>query len=205
LLVDYRLAPEHPFPAGLDDATAVVRQLRADGVLQADRWALAGDSAGGGMALAVCQRLRDAGEPLPRATLLMSPWLDVTMENPDIAPLAPRDPMICHDATKVGGMVYAWEHDPKDPLVSPAYCDPVGLPPMLIHTGSEEVLTPDIRRFAERVRRAGVDVTYVECHGGFHVYVMAPVLPEARRAVREQLAFLRERADRSERAGRATA
>lgn len=193
LLVDYRLTPEHPFPAGLDDATGVVRSLLADGTLRDGEWVLCGDSAGGGMCVAVVQRLRDAGLAMPNGMLLMSPWLDLTMSNPESAALAHRDPMLWYEGVKIGGTIYAGEHDPKDPLVSPLYCGKEGLPPMLIQGGSEEVLAPDMRQFALECTEAGVDVTYDECVGGFHVYVMAVLLPEGRRAVREQLEFFAQR------------
>lgn len=190
LMVDYRLAPEHPFPAGLDDATAVVRQLQKDGALPDDHWALAGDSAGGGLSVALTMRLRDEGDPLPPRLLLISPWLDVTMDNPDAQAIVPHDPFLWLEGTKLAGQVYAWESNPRQPLVSPVYGEMEGLPPVLLQCGTAEILLPDIRRFHEKCQLAGVEIEYQEADDSFHVFVMAPFLPEAKRAVRTQIAFL---------------
>ena len=192
VMVDYRLAPEHPFPAALDDAVGVIRYLSSQGVLRSGRWVIAGDSAGGGLAVATAMQLRDQRAPLPDRLLLLSPWLDVTLSHGDIPAIAPRDPMIWFEGTQMVGTAYAGEHDPKSPLVSPVYGDPTGLPAILMQGGSAEILAPDLRLFHTQCQQAGVQITYEEYRGAFHVFPMALLmLPESRRAMRRELRFLR--------------
>jgi epsilon-lactone hydrolase len=192
LLVDYRKAPEHPHPAAVDDALSVIRELQAAGTLTDGRWAVAGDSAGGNLAVSSSLALRDAGEALPARLVLLSPWMDVSLTHEEIPLLATDDPMLWLEGARFAGTVYAWEQDMTDPSISPVYADPTGLPPILLQSGTAELLAPDIRRFHQRCLEAGVDITYEEYRGAFHVFPMALHLPESRRALRRQVAFLRQ-------------
>ena len=181
--VDYRLAPENPFPAGLDDAVAGYRWLLERGVDPA-RLVIGGDSAGGGLTLAVLQRLREDGDPLPAATVLLSPWTDLEGTGESIKTRREADPMI--DPTTVPEMArsYHRDEDVRDPLVSPLHADFTGLPPMLIQVGDAEVLLDDSTRVYERADAAGVDVTLEVNDEMIHVFqIFAPLLPEAVAAI----------------------
>nr|AFB82690.1 lipolytic enzyme [uncultured bacterium] len=181
--IDYRLAPENPFPAGLDDAVAGYRWLLEEGVDQA-RLVIGGDSAGGGLTLATLQRLREAGDPLPAAAVLLSPWTDLEGVGESIKTRRDADPMI--DPTGMPEMArsYHRDEDVRNPLVSPLYADFTGLPPMLIQVGDAEVLLDDSTRVYERAEAAGVDVTLEVNDEMIHVFqIFAPLLPEAVAAI----------------------
>src|SRR5438270_7772421 len=149
--IDYRLAPEHPFPAALDDAVAAWRGLLAEGA-DPRRCAVMGDSAGGGLALALLLRLRDLGEALPAAAVALSPWTDLALTGASLTRNATADPMENPDDTHFLAACYLGDGDPKNPYASPLYGDPTGLPPTLIQVGSDEVLLDDSVRMAERMR-----------------------------------------------------
>jgi acetyl esterase/lipase len=181
--VDYRLAPENPFPAGLDDAVAGYRWLLEQGVDPA-RLVIGGDSAGGGLTLATLQRLREAGDPLPAATVLLSPWTDLEATGESIKTRREADPMI--DPSRMPNLArdYHPDGDLRDPLVSPLHADFSGLPPMLIQVGDAEVLLDDSTRVYERAEAAGVDVTLEVNDEMIHVFQsFAPLLPEAVAAI----------------------
>jgi monoterpene epsilon-lactone hydrolase len=190
LVVDYRLAPEHPFPAALDDAVAAYRWLLAQGVAPR-QIAIMGDSAGGGLALATLLRLRDEGLPLPAVAVALSPWTDLAMTGASYARNARADPMI--DVAVVPHLVrlYLGGADPRHPHASPLYGDPTGLPPTLFQIGSDEILHDDAVRMAERMRAAG-------CHAELEVWprmphvwhLFAPLVPEAQRAIARIAAFV---------------
>jgi acetyl esterase/lipase len=159
LAVGYRLAPEHPFPAAFDDAMTAWRFLRTDGVA-AEHIAIGGDSAGGGMTVVLINRLRDAGDELPACAWLASPWTDLTMSGSSLATKDAVDPLIhkgylgeLADAYLPAGL------DRKDPRVSPLYSNLKGLPPTLIHVGSDETLLDDAVRLAAAGGAADVAVT----------------------------------------------
>lgn len=181
LSIDYRLAPEHPFPAGLEDVLTAYRWLLHQGT-PAKRLVIAGDSAGGNLALAALLSLRDAGETLPAAAVCLSPatvlhWGDRSGSR--------RDPLVRRDA--LGHLIdaYIGKHDPHLPLLSPLYADLPGLPPLLIQVGTNEMLLPSVQEFAERARKAGVEVTLEVWEGMWHVWQMTtPLVPEATRAVK---------------------
>jgi acetyl esterase/lipase len=192
LYFDYRLAPEHPFPAALDDAVAAYRWLT--GRFDPRHIAFAGDSAGGGLLLATMLRLRDEGVPLPRAAAALSPWADLTLTGRSMRENAQADPML--DADKMPDLVrnYCAGADPRNPYISPIYGDPAGLPPTLIHAGSDEILRDDAVRMADRMRTAGCEVALELWEQMPHVcHLYARFVPEARRALAGIGEFLQAR------------
>jgi epsilon-lactone hydrolase len=190
LLIDYRLAPEHPMPAAIDDAVAAYRWLLS--TVAPGSIALAGDSAGGGLVVATLLALRDAGEPMPGAGVCISPWVDFTGEAASITTRADVDPMLDVAAlTRFGGWYLAGA-DPRQS--SPAYADLAGLPPLLIHVGDHEIILDDSILLDERATAAGVDVTLEVWPEMFHVWhVFAGRVPESTAAVERVGAFLQER------------
>jgi epsilon-lactone hydrolase len=192
LYFDYRLAPEHPFPAALDDAVSVDRWLAAR--FDARHVAFVGDSAGGGLLLATLLRLRDEGAPLPAAAVAMSPWTDLALTGPSMQSNAAADPML--DAGKLPQLAesYAAGAGPRTPYISPLYGDPTGLPPTLIQVGSDEILRDDAVRMADKMRSAGCDVeieVWAKMPHVWHLY--ARLVPEGRRAIERIGAFLQDR------------
>jgi monoterpene epsilon-lactone hydrolase len=178
--VHYRRAPEHPYPAALDDAVTAYRWLLGQGTV-AESVAFAGDSAGGGLLLAALVALREQGVALPAAAVSFSPWTDLAVCGPsaDIA----DDPVVGGDALRMMAKAYLGGSDPTSPLASPLYADLTGLPPLQIQVGSRESLLSDARRFADRARESGVDVTYVEHPGVIHMWIVfGPEIPESEAA-----------------------
>jgi phosphinothricin tripeptide acetyl hydrolase len=190
LSVDYRLGPEHPYPAAVDDAVAAARFARASG-LAPNRTAIAGDSAGGGLTIAALVALRDAGDPTPAAGLCISPWTDLAHTGGTLSTKAAEDPMVRPaDLAKMAD-AYLAGADPKTPLASPLYADLSGLPPLLIQVGSAEILLDDAVRIAERARKAGVEAELRVWPDMIHVWhAFADLLPEGAQAVDEMAAFL---------------
>jgi epsilon-lactone hydrolase len=180
LAIDYRLAPEHPFPAALEDALAAYRWMLAGGA----RMLIAGDSAGGGLALALLLRLRDEGLPLPGAAVALSPWTDLALTGASLKRNAAADPMLNVDDMPKFAAEYLAGADPHDPYASPLYGDPTGLPPTLIHVGGDEILHDDAVRMAEKMRAAHCHVELQVWPRMPHVWhLLAPVLPEAKFAI----------------------
>ncbi len=193
LSLDYRLAPEHPFPAALEDTLAAWRYLRGSG-LAPSRIAFAGDSAGGNIVLVALIVLRDAGEPLPAAAVCLSPPTDLTGGSASLVSRAQMDPLIRLESVIPLLRAYVGRTLPSDPRVSPLLADLRGLPPLLIHVGSREVLYDDSIRFAEKAREAGVDVRLEVGTDLWHVWhATVPYVPEAKSAVVGIGQFLRER------------
>jgi acetyl esterase/lipase len=189
LVVDYRLAPEHPFPAGLDDSIAVLRWAAAnlDGPL-----ALVGDSAGGGLALATLMRARDVGAPPFAAAVLISPWADLRCAAPSHQTRRSRDPFAHLDDLPGYAALYAGAADLDDPLVSPVHGDYRGLPPLFVQIGSEETLYDDAIAVARAADTAGVEVRVEEWTGMFHTWhAHVGELTGADEAIASAGAFLR--------------
>ena len=190
LVLDYRRPPEEPFPAALDDAVDAYRFLQATGVAPR-RIGLAGDSAGAGLAIALLQRLREQGEPMPAAVACISPWTDLSCAAPSHFSHAGRDPVLRTEDLRAMGRLYLAGADPRDPLVSPAYADLKGFPPLLIQVGTEEILLDDAAALAERASEAGVEVVHEVWPGMFHVWhYYFPLLGEGREAVAALARFL---------------
>lgn len=189
LAIDYRLAPEHPHPAALEDALAAYRWLLTEGFTPS-QIVIMGDSAGGGLALATLIALRDAGEPLPAGAICISPWVDLAHTGASIQSKAKADAILDIDSLERYAGYYAAGQDRKRPLISPLYADLSGLPPLLIQVGSDEVLLDDSVRCAENARKAGVDVTLNVWDGLFHAFPIIAFLPETKEAVENIAAFV---------------
>ena len=195
LLLDYRLAPEHPFPAAVEDAVAAYRWLLERGT-SPRRLVVAGDSAGGGLTLATLVALRDRGVPLPAAGVCISPWTDLALSGATMESRAAVDPLCQRATLGRAAAAYLGARDARTPLASPLYADLHGLPPLLIHVGDAETLLDDATRLAERARAAGVEVTSEVWDDMIHVFhVFAPLLPEATQALAKIGRFVRERVD----------
>jgi monoterpene epsilon-lactone hydrolase len=193
LLIDYRLAPEHPFPAAIDDALAAYEWLLAQGVAPRQT-IVAGDSAGGTLALALLLQLRDHGQPLPAAAVCLSPAPDLTFSSESWTFNARKDLMLDARKERKSVEIYLRGADPRGPLASPNFADLRGLPPLLIQVGSHELLLSDAERLAERAKAAGVEVTLEVWPGMQHEWQFAAdFLPEGRRAIARVGEFVKAR------------
>ena len=194
LVIDYRLGPEHPHPAAVDDAVAAYRWLLSQGVSPL-RLAVAGDSAGGGLTVATLVAVRDAGLPAPAAGVCLSPWVDLEGIGESMATKAALDPMVQRDGLLKMAAAYLGGQSPRTPLAAPLYADLSGLPPLLIQVGTAETLLDDSTRLAERARKAGVQVTLEPWEDMIHVFqAFASMLPEGRQAIDRIGEFVRTNA-----------
>ena len=193
LFPEYRLAPEHPFPAAVDDVLAAWRWLRTEQEVSATSIAVAGDSAGGGLAVALLVALRDAGEALPAAAALMSPTVDLTSSGASMTERADQDAISTPAMLRQLAAGYLAGADPKTPLASPLFASLAGLPPLLVLVGTADLLLSDSERLAEAAATAGVDVTLEVGAGLPHVYPIMLGTPEAAEATGQIGRFLRAR------------
>jgi len=193
LAIDYRLAPEHPFPAALEDAVTAYRWLLTDGA-DPRRIAVIGDSVGGGLTFSLLVKLRDQGVFSPAAAVALSSWTDLALTGPSVRLNAAADPVLNVEDLKKLAACYLAGTDARNPHASPAYADPAGLPPTLIQVGSDEILRDDARHMAERLRTAGCEVEleiWPRMPHGWHLF--APLIPEAHQAIERIGAFVRNR------------
>ena len=190
---EYRLAPEHPFPAAVDDAIAVYEALLGQGV-KPSSLAVMGDSAGGGLCAAMLLALRDSGRPLPAVGVLISPWTDLTLSGESYHTRADCDPIDRIPLLRRMVAYYVASGDSTNPLASPLFGDLRGLPPMLIQVGDHEVLFDDSVRFAEKARASAVCIDLEVWPEMWHVWhTAAPELPEANEAITQIGAYVRQR------------
>lgn len=188
---EYRLAPEHPFPAARDDAIATYEWILEQGA-EPSAVAIAGDSAGGGLTIATALAIRDAELPLPGALYVNAPWLDLTLSSETIASKRRADPILRTAWLRQAATAYAAGTPKTDPGVSPLFADFAGLPPTLIQVGSEEVLLAEAGQLAERMRDAGIDVELTVYDGLWHDFqLQAPVLRRATEALEAAGEFIR--------------
>ena len=185
IMIDYGIAPQNPFPVGLDEVIDLMAGLDLP-----SNWFFLGDSSGAGMAVSAVIKLRGSGKSLPQKLILMSPWVDLTLQNPDIDLNKHEDVMMTVERLLAAASDYVGDADPKDPLISPMFGDLAGFPPMLIQMGTADLLLADCRKFYQKCLDSGVDVKYEEVRDAFHDFMMLSFLPEARQALRSQTEFL---------------
>jgi acetyl esterase/lipase len=191
LMVEYRLAPETPFPGAVEDATTAYRFLLDQGVAP-EQIVIGGDSAGGGLTLATLVSLKEQGQPLPGAAFALSPWVDLEGLGDSMQTRAEADPMVQKEGLVRMGSLYLSGADPKTPLAAPLHADLSGLPPILIQVGTAETLLDDSIRIAERLRAAGVAVELQQYEDLIHVFqAFAPIVPESLEAIAKIGAFVK--------------
>ncbi|HET6557796.1 MAG TPA: alpha/beta hydrolase [Prolixibacteraceae bacterium] len=191
LVYEYRLAPEHPYPAALDDSVRIYKWLLQSG-FEPENILIAGESAGGGLTLAILLALKDRNIPMPVAAVAISPWADLTCSSESYktknkVSLAPLNSWLVFSKHYVGS------HKANDPFISPMYGDLKGLPPMLINAGTDDELFEDGEKFSLKAQKAGVEVTFRKGEGQVHCYpLLAPLFPEATEAMNEIVAFIKQ-------------
>lgn len=190
LYVEYRLAPENPFPGAVEDIISVYQSLLSQGI-SSENIILVGDSAGAGLCLSSSLALRDNGEPLPAALVLFSPWTDLTLTSKSLETNAKKDPLVSLDDQKRLVTAYAKGKDVKNPLISPRFGNFNGFPPILIHTCEDEILLDDSLNFVEKAKKDGIEVTLKLWKGMFHVFSIFPDhTPEGKKSLKEVVAFI---------------
>lgn len=190
LIVDYRLAPENPYPAALDDSSSAYNWLLKQGY-KPENIIIGGDSAGGGLTLATLLKLRDQGQPLPAAGLCLSPWVDMCCDADSYSILDKQDPLLSSHWLQEMAKLYIRDEDPQNPYISPIYGDFKGLPPIMIQVGSDEVLLDDSKKLQQRLSEDGVEVGLNVYQDMWHVWQMlAPIVPEGKEALIEISEFV---------------
>jgi acetyl esterase/lipase len=191
LLPEYRLAPEHPFPAALEDTLVVYHWLLNQGYNASDI-IFAGDSAGGGLSVASTLMLRDRNEPLPAAVVCLSPWVDLTSSGASYSINKNEDPYLNPDLVRMAARSYAGNESLEHKLISPVFADFSGFPPLYIQVGSIEILLSDAEKLAKQAKLAGVNVHLTIWEGMWHVFQMSQSIPEAKQAVKEISEFIKD-------------
>ncbi len=193
LVIDYRLAPENPFPAPVEDAVSAYRWLLDEGYAS-ERLSVAGDSAGGGLTVATLVSVRDQGLPSPACGVCLSPWVDMEGIGDSMTSRADRDPMVQREGLVGMAGLYLADADPRTPLAAPLYANLEGLPPLLIQVGASETLFDDAVRLTENARAAGVETIFEEWENMIHVWhIFAPMLDEGQKAIERMAEFMREK------------
>jgi acetyl esterase/lipase len=190
LMVDYRLAPDYPFPAALDNCVTAYRWLRGHG-LPAQKIAVAGDSAGGNLTITMMMKLRDDGDRLPAAGACLSPVADLSPKGTSARP--GNDPLLPARAIQKYNRSYVADHNPCDPLISPVFGDWRGLPPLLVHAGEDEILRGDAERISELARAAGVEVRLEIYPRMWHVWQLMKTVPQSIQSLNDIAGFLKAR------------
>ena len=191
LLPEYRLAPEHRFPSAIEDAVAIYRELLASGK-RPENIVIAGDSAGGGLAVALLLSLRHTGDPLPAAAILLSPFLDVTASGESATTRADQDPWFHPKDMRAVVRYYCGDQEVRNPLVSPVFANVAGLPPVYIQVGDDEILLNDSTRFADKMQAAGIKVDIEIWPEMWHVFqLFVGKMPEAHQAINKIGDYLR--------------
>jgi len=189
---DYRLAPESPYPAALEDSVMAYEWLLEKG-FSPENIALAGDSAGGGLSIATAVLLREKGIPSPSSITCISPWVDLEMRGDSIRINSGTDPMLNLPLLELMASNYTGKDSPRNPFISPIYADLKGLPPLLIHSGSDEILLDDSKRLAEKAGDFEIDVTLKIYEKMWHVWhLFMRVMPESKIAIRETGLFIKQ-------------
>lgn len=189
LAVNYRLAPEHPYPAALEDAIRAYSWLISSGI-EPSRICIAGDSAGGGLAISMLLSLREKGMLLPAGVFCLSPWLDLTLSGDSVTKNRHNDPILSATILEKYVNYYIGTHNANDPLISPLFGDLSGLPPIHIQSGRNEILLDDSIRFYEKAQQAGVDVTLKIWDDMFHVFQLFSFLPETQESMKQVSEFV---------------
>lgn len=191
LAIDYRLAPEHPFPASIEDSISVYQHLLQ--FYDASQIIIMGDSAGGGLSMATLLKIKELQLPQPKAAVLLSPWVDLDGENETYQTKAQQDLIIAVDDIRRYSKTYYTDTPPSHPLISPVYADLSGLPPLLIQVGTHEILLDDSKKLAEKAKQDGVEVTLEVWEKMLHVWhFFADYMPESRKAIRGIADFIEE-------------
>ena len=193
LLIDYRLAPEHPYPAALEDSVATYKWLIDEEGIDPQHIVISGDSAGGGLTAATILKIRDIGITLPAGGVLLSPWTDLDITGDSVKTKRRIDPIVDASGLFFMANLYIADKDPKNSYISPLFADLKGLPPLLIQVGSAEILLDDSTRFAEKAKSAGVDVTIEVWEDMVHVFqAMALWAPEGEQAIEKIGVFIQK-------------